>query len=184
VNHCRLRSFSLITSSSGTPTTPRGFATTRTGRPFATNAQGHKITLTGKGAWDPASARATGGGRYIITNRSGGVRTKGRWHATRFISFDMLPGWWGIPGFEEKGWQGPPGSASFSGFLEVGVRLEDRGRGVLTAWCLMPEVPKPGDHISDGISLKGPKFAFTNYRGTERSLEGVMFYSPGDDDGD
>jgi hypothetical protein len=166
----------------GDPNNPTGVRYNSNGRPFALNAEGHKLTLIGKGAWDPASARATGGGRYIITNPSGGVLDKGTWGATRFISFEMLPGWWGIPGFEEKGWQGPPGSASFSGFLKVRVRLEGLGRGVLTAWCLMPEVPKPGDHISDGISLRGPGFRFTDYHGTERSLEGVMFYSPGQDD--
>jgi hypothetical protein len=74
---------------------------------------------------------------------------------------------------------GPPGSASFSGILKVRVKLENRGAGVLTAWCLMPGVAMPGDHVSDGISLRGRRFRFTDYHGTERSMEGVMFYGPG-----
>ena len=72
---------------------------------------------------------------------------------------------------------GPPGSASFSGFLTLKVSLENRGDGVLTAWCLMPDVPKPGKHQGDGISLTGDNLKFTDFSESEMSYEGVMFYS-------
>jgi hypothetical protein len=81
------------------------------------------------------------------------------------------------PDFKEEGWQGPPGSPSFSGFLKVKVHLENEGDGLLTAWCLMPDVPKPDDHKGDGISLTGNDFNFTDFSESEMSLEGVMFYS-------
>jgi hypothetical protein len=81
------------------------------------------------------------------------------------------------PEFKEEGWQGPPGSASFSGFLKLEVSLEDRGDGTLVAWCLMPDVPKPDDHQGDGISLRGDNFEFTDFSESEMSYEGVMFYS-------
>ena len=163
----------------GDPNDPSGVRYHSNGRPFATARDGSRIILSGQGAWDPASARAMGGGEYTIRGPRGAVKTRGAWRATRLVSFLQLAGWWGIPGFEELGWQGPPGSASFSGFLKVRVKLENRGAGVLTAWCLMPGVPMPSDHISDGISLRGRKFRFTDYHGTERSMEGVMFYGPG-----
>jgi hypothetical protein len=162
----------------GDPDDPSGVRYHSNGRPFAKARDGSRIILSGQGAWDPASARATGGGQYTIRGRKGAVRARGAWRVTRFVSFLQLAGWWGIPGFQELGWQGPPGSASFSGFLKLRVRLEGRGAGVLTTWCLMPGVPMPGDHISDGISLRGPKLRFTDYHGTERTLEGVMFYGP------
>jgi hypothetical protein len=164
----------------GDPDNPTGVRYHSNGHPFAKSPNGNKIILRGRGAWDPASRRARGGGSYVIRGRKGAVRAKGTWRVTRFISFKMLPGWWGIPGFVEKGWQGPPGSASFSGFLRVRVRLEDRGKGILRTWCLMPAVPKPGDHVSDGIALRGPRFQFTRYRASERAYpyQGVMFYSP------
>jgi hypothetical protein len=88
------------------------------------------------------------------------------------------------PDFKEKGWQGPPGSPSFSGFLTLKVNLENQGEGTLVAWCLMPQVLKkhphlanPDGHVGDGISLTGGKFDFTNFKENEMSLEGVMFYS-------
>ena len=31
--------------------------------------------------------------------------------------------------------------------------------------------------MGDGISLTGPKFDFTNFKESEMSLEGLMFYS-------
>jgi hypothetical protein len=162
----------------GDPASPTGVRYESDGSPFARNRSGRKLVLTGRGSWDPATARAKGGGRYIIRNANGAVRARGTWRVTRFLSFKMLRGWWGIPGFEERGWQGPLGSASFSGFLRVRVRLENRGPAVLRAWCLMPEAPKPANHVGDGISLRGRKFNFTRYKASERSLEGVMFYSP------
>jgi hypothetical protein len=81
------------------------------------------------------------------------------------------------PQFKEKGWQGPPGSTSFSGFLKLKVHLENQGNGVLTAWCLMPAVSKPDDHQGDGISLTGANLNFTDFSESEMSFEGVMFYS-------
>ena len=43
----------------------------------------------------------------------------------------------------------------------------------------MPGVPKPGDHTSDGISLTGGAFDFSDYREQEstRPPQGLMFYS-------
>src|SRR3712207_7268101 len=50
---------------------------------------------------------------------SGAARAKGTWRVTAFKSFEYFSGWWGLgPDFKEKGWQGPPGSASFSGRSE------------------------------------------------------------------
>jgi hypothetical protein len=135
---------------------PTGVRYHSRGRPFAKARDGSRIILTGQGGWDPVSARATGGVQYTIRGPRGAVKTRGTWRVTRFISFLQLAGWWGIPDFQEQGWQGPAGSASFSGFLKVRVKLEKRGAGVLTAWCLMPGVRMPGDHVSDGISLSGP----------------------------
>jgi hypothetical protein len=86
---------------------------------------------------------------------------------------------WGIPGFVEKGWQGPPGSPSFSGFLELRVTLDGQGTGLLTAWCLMPGVPKPFGHVGDRISLTEGPFHFTDFTESEQTLEGMMFYGPG-----
>jgi len=95
------------------------------------------------------------------------------------MSFRQLPGWWGIENFKEEGWQGPAGSASFSGFLKLRVTLTGRGSGVLRLWCLMLEVPKPKGHVSDGLSFRGSGLRFTDSREQEKGLEGVMFYSPG-----
>jgi hypothetical protein len=111
-------------------------------------------------------------------NATGAITAQGTWEATIFISFEQLPGWWGIPGFVERGWQGPPGSASFAGFLKVEVTLSDQGTGVLTAWCLMATTPMPDGHVSDGISLTGGDFRYTNSTKSEQTLEGVMFYGP------
>ena len=163
----------------GDPKDPTGVRYHSNGRPFAKARNGSRISLAGRGGGDPATARATGSGEYTISGPRGALEARGAWRATRFISFLQLAGWWGIPGFQELGWQGPPGSASFSGFLKVRVKLENRGAGVLTAWCLMPGVAMPGDHVSDGISLRGRRLRFTDYHGTERSMEGVMFYGPG-----
>jgi len=159
------------------PNHPTGVRYKSTGKPTAKAENGSTIALTGKGGWDPAAAEVTGGGRYTIINRKGAVIKAGSWRATRFVSFRQLPGWWGIPGFEERGWQGPPGSSSFSGFLTLKVRLHGLGAGVLKAWCLMPEVPKQPGHVSDGISLTGRNFRFTDSKKQEMSLEGMMFYA-------
>jgi hypothetical protein len=157
----------------GDPNNPSGVRYSSNGTPFAKARDGSSITFSGQGAWDPASRVATGGGTYVIKNRRRTVRERGTWRATRFISFEMLSGWWGIQNFKEEGWQGPPGSASFSGFLT----LPRHGTGVLRLWCLMPGVPKPKGHSSDGISFVGRNLKFTDFREQEKRLEGVMFYS-------
>ena len=85
----------------------------------------------------------------------------------------------GIEGVVEEGWQGPPGSPSFAGFLKVQVALDDGRSGVLTAWCVMAETPHYRGHVSDGISLRGEGLAFTGSSQNEMGLEGVMFYGRG-----
>jgi hypothetical protein len=117
----------------GDPTNPSGVRYESTGHPFAMAPDGSTFTISGRGAWDPPTKRVRGGGDYTITDPSGGLVRSGRWHATRFVNFLQIPGWWGIPGFEESGWQGPPGSSSFSGFLRIRVRLDDGRTGLLTA---------------------------------------------------
>jgi hypothetical protein len=158
---------------------PSGVRYHSNGAPFAKARDGSSIAFTGQGAWDPASRRVTGTGGYVIKDRSGAVKAQGSWRATRFISFLQLPGWWGIQNFREEGWQGPPGSASFSGFLKLRVTLTGRGSGLLNLWCLMPEVPKPKGHVGDGLTFTSRQLKFTRFREQERGLEGVMFYSPG-----
>src|SRR3712207_4989866 len=89
------------------------------GKPFAKAPDGSKVILSGKGGWNPKKDTAKGGGRYTIKDASGAVRAKGTWRVTAFKSFEYFSGWWGLgPDFKEKGWQGPPGSASFSGRSE------------------------------------------------------------------
>jgi hypothetical protein len=162
----------------GDPNDPEGVRYHSDGKPFAKAPDGSKITLSGQGGWDPSSQTAQGGGQYTIEDASGKVTAKGSWQVTDFGSFEQLDGWWGMgPEFKEEGWQGPPGSASFSGFLTLNVNLENQGDGVLTAWCLMPDVPKPDDHQGDGISLTGDNLKFTDFSESEMSYEGVMFYS-------
>lgn len=148
------------------------------GRPFAKAPDGSMLTMSGQGSWDPISRRATGGGQYTITAATGAVTAQGAWRATSLVSFQKLPGWWGMPGLKEEGWQGPPGSVSFSGFLKVNVELDNRGAGVLEMWCLMPDVPLPGDHTSDGIALTGAGLDFSDYHENETAGDqGIMFYS-------
>jgi hypothetical protein len=163
----------------GDPDNPEGVRYHSDGKPFAKAPDGSKVTLSGQGAWNPYTRAAEGGGQYTIEDAEGEVTTKGSWRVSDFTSFEQLDGWWDMgPEFKEEGWQGPPGSASFSGFLTLKVNLENQGDGVLTAWCIMPGVsPKPGDHQGDGISLTGGNFNFTDFRESEMSLEGVMFYS-------
>src|SRR5215212_4556316 len=162
----------------GDPDNPEGVRYHSNGQPFAKAPDGSKIILSGQGGWDPHSKSARGGGQYTIKDASGEVKSQGSWQVTDFVSFEQLDGWWGMgPEFKEEGWQGPPGSPSFSGFLKLNVHLENEGDGLLTAWCLMPDVPKPDDHKGDGISLTGDNFNFTDFSESEMSLEGVMFYS-------
>jgi hypothetical protein len=163
----------------GDPNNPEGVRYHSNGKPFAKAPDGSTLTLSGEGGWNPYSQTAQGGGQYTIEDANGEVTTQGSWRVTDFTSFEQLDGWWAMgPEFIEEGWQGPPGSASFSGFLKLEVNLENQGDGVLTAWCIMPGVsPKPGDHQGDGISLTGGDFNFTDFKESEMSLEGVMFYS-------
>lgn len=162
----------------GDPNDPDGVRYHSDGKPFAKAPDGSKVALSGQGGWDPYSQTAQGGGQYTIEDASGEVTAEGSWQVTDFVSFEQLDGWWGMgPNFKEEGWQGPPGSASFSGFLTLKVSLENQGDGVLVAWCLMPDVSKPDDHQGDGISLTGDDFKFTDFSESEMSYEGVMFYS-------
>jgi hypothetical protein len=169
----------------GDPDNPEGVRYHSNGKPFAKAPDGSKVILSGKGAWNPNSKIAQGGGQYTIKDASGEVKSEGSWRVTDFSSFEQLDGWWGMgPEFREEGWQGPPGSPSFSGFLTLKVNLENQGDGTLVAWCLMPEVLErhphlatPDGHVGDGISLTGGDFKFTDFSENEMSLEGVMFYS-------
>jgi hypothetical protein len=169
----------------GNPNNPSGVRYHNNGKPFAIAPDGSKVILTGKGGWNPKTDTAKGGGHYTIKGSSGAVKAQGSWRVTDFRSFEQFSGWWGLgPNFKEKGWQGPPGSSSFSGFLTLRVSLENQGKGTLVAWCLMPQVLKkhphlanPDGHVGDGISLTGGKFNFTDFSETEMSLEGLMFYS-------
>jgi hypothetical protein len=169
----------------GNPDNPEGVRYHSNGKPFAEAPDGSTVTLSGQGGWDPGSKTAEGGGRYTIRAASGEVTARGSWRVRDFSSFEQFDGWWGMgPEFKEEGWQGPPGSASFSGFLTLKVTLEGQGNGTLVAWCLMPEVlerhphlSNPDGHLGDGISLTGGDFKFKDFGETEMSLEGVMFYS-------
>jgi hypothetical protein len=169
----------------GDPNNPDGVRYHSNGKPSAKAPDGSKVILTGKGGWNPDKDTAKGGGHYTIKGSSGALKAQGSWRVTDFRSFEQFSGWWGLgPDFKEKGWQGPPGSSSFSGFLTLKVSLENQGNGTLVAWCLMPQVLKkhphlanPDGHVGDGISLTGSKFDFTNFKENEMSLEGVMFYS-------
>jgi hypothetical protein len=169
----------------GDPNNPDGVRYHSNGHPSAKAPDGSRVILSGKGGWNPKKDTARGGGHYTIRGSSGAVKAQGSWRVTGFRAFEQFSGWWGLgPNFKEKGWQGPPGSASFSGFLTLKVNLENQGEGTLVAWCLMPQVLKkhphlanPDGHVGDGISLTGGKFDFTNFKENEMSLEGVMFYS-------
>jgi hypothetical protein len=169
----------------GDPDDPEGVRYHSDGKPSAKAPDGSTVTLSGRGGWDPDLETAEGGGRYTIEDASGEVTARGSWRVTNFASFEQFDGWWGMgPGFREEGWQGPPGSTTFSGFLTLEVNLEGQGDGTLVAWCLMPEVlerhphlSNPDGHLGDGISLTGGDFEFTDFSENEMSMEGVMFYS-------
>ena len=170
------------------PTNPSWVRYHNNGKPFAKAPDGSRVILSGKGAWNPKTETAKGGGHYTIKDASGALKAQGSWRVTDFSSFEYLSGWWGLgPDFKEKGWQGPPGSASFSGFLTLKVNLAGQGNGTLVAWCLMaqplkrhPHLVNPDGHVSDGISLTGGKFNFKNFKPNERGgppFDGLMFYS-------
>lgn len=150
------------------------------GASIARSPGGSTLVITGKGGWDPVSGTAAGGGHYVVKGRGGGVIVRGAWRATRFISFMQLPGW--LPaGTQEDGRQGPGGAVSFSGIVKLAVALEQRGRGILTAWCMLsPEAQKAAGRWWDGVTLVGPRLRFTNFKANEgRAAGGVMFYGPG-----
>jgi hypothetical protein len=169
----------------GDPNNPSGVRYHNYGHPSAKAPDGSKVILSGKGGWNPKKDTAKGGGHYTIKGSSGAVKAQGSWRVTDFSSFEYFDGWWGLgPDFKEKGWQGPPGSSSFSGFLTLKVNLRNQGEGTLVAWCLMdvalkrhPHLANPDGHVGDGISLTGGKFDFTNFKENEMSSEGLMFYS-------
>src|SRR5215203_1074307 len=131
----------------GDPNDPFGVRYHSDGKPSAKAPNGSKVILSGKGGWNPKKDTAKGGGHYTIKGPSGTVKAQGSWRVTGFRSFEHFGGWWGLgPDFKEKGWQGSPGSSSFSGFLTLKVSLENRGEGTLVAWCLMPQVLKRHPH--------------------------------------
>src|SRR5215211_6941855 len=110
----------------GDPNNPSGVRYHNNGKPFAKAPDGSKVILTGKGGWNPKKDTAKGGGHYTIMNASGAIRAQGSWRVKEFRAFEQFSGWWGMgPNFKEKGWQGPPGSSSFSGFLTLKVSLEN-----------------------------------------------------------
>jgi hypothetical protein len=117
----------------GNPQKPEAVRYHSTGHPFAKASNGDTVILSGTGAWDPKLRSASGGGEYAIKSAKGAVTAQGTWRVTDFISFEQLSGWWD-PGFKELGWQGPPGSVSFPGFLTLRVDLGKQGTGVLMAW--------------------------------------------------
>src|ERR687889_2890092 len=106
----------------GDPNNPDGVRYHSNGKPSAKASDGSKVILSGKGGWNPKTDSAEGGGHYTIRGSSGAVKAQGSWRVTDFRAFEQFSGWWGMgPDFKEKGWQGPPGSASFSGFLTLKV---------------------------------------------------------------
>lgn len=160
----------------GDPNNPSGVRYHSDGHPWANASDGSSVTLSGQGGWDPLKARAEGDGQYVMKDPVGAVKAQGKWEVTNFMSFVQWPGW--LPaGFKEEGWQGPPGSSSFAGNLTVSVNLENLGNGVLSVWCIMPTTPMPPGHVSDGLSLTGGNFNFTDYRSQELGSEGNMFYT-------
>ena len=172
----------------GDPNNPSGVRYHSDGKPSAKAPNGSEVILSGKGGWNPKNDTAKGGGHYTIKGPSGAIKAQGSWRVTDFRRFEQFSGWWGLgPDFKEKGWQGPPGSASFSGFLTLKVNLAGMGKGTLVAWCLMPEplernphLVNPDGHVSDGISLTVGKFKFMNFKENERGgppYDGLMFYS-------
>src|SRR5688500_11704175 len=66
----------------GDPNNPDGVRYHSNGQPFAKAPDGSKITLSGKGGWDPSSQTAQGGGQYTIEDASGEVKAEGSWQVT------------------------------------------------------------------------------------------------------
>jgi hypothetical protein len=163
----------------GDPDSPHTVRYHSDGAVLTKSGDGSSITMTGRGSWDPYTGEAAGGGSFVMKNPAGATTTKGRWRATRFISFHQVAGFWGFPIMEEL-WQGPRGSPTFSGFLKLRVELDGVGNALLTAWCAMPEAVKAMNRDDDGITLVGPGFRFTNWKANQKGpWGGLMFYGPG-----
>ena len=144
----------------------------------ASAPDGSMMLLTGQGGWDPATGRAVGGGDYTLTGPSGGT-LHGHWRAKEFVAFEYLDGRW--DGEKIDGWQGPPGSVTFSGFLVLTVDLDLLGDAILHTWCVPPEViDKPPGYTHDGMSLTSMlpnPLTLTPLNFTQASQGVVIFYS-------
>ena len=79
----------------GDPNNPSGVRYHSNGKPFAIEPDGSKVILSGKGAWNPKTDIAKGGGHYTIKDSSGAVKTEGSWRVKDFRSFEQFSGWWG-----------------------------------------------------------------------------------------
>ena len=79
----------------GDPNDPDRVRYHSTGKPSAKVPDGSKVTLSGKGGWDPTSKTAQGGGRYTIKDALGAVTARGSWQVNGFGSFEQFDGWWG-----------------------------------------------------------------------------------------
>ena len=55
---------------------PEGVNYTSDGQPSAKAADGSAITMTGQGAWNPASQAADGGGQYTVKDANGAVAAR------------------------------------------------------------------------------------------------------------
>jgi hypothetical protein len=152
------------------------------GTPVAASADGSRMTLAGRGGWDPVTQRAAGGGNFAIEDANAKLVARGAWRAKRFLSFEQLPGWWSRDLHpRELGWQGPRGSQTFTGELRLQVEFDGGGAAVLTMWCTMsPEAQTAMRRDWDGFTLVGAGVRFTGWRVNRQRLEGgVMFYGPG-----
>src|ERR687894_500475 len=61
----------------GDPNNPDGVRYHSNGKPSAKAPNGSKITLSGKGGWNPKSGTAKGGGHYTIKGASGAGKAQG-----------------------------------------------------------------------------------------------------------
>ena len=131
---CPTRSFSLTTNCLAIRTTLMGSGITPTANPLPKRLMAPRSSLQVRAG---GTQRQTPP-RAVVTIPSRAPRERkaqGSWRVTDFRSFEQLSGWWGLgPNFKEKGWQGPPGSSSFSGFLTLKVSLENQGDATLVAW--------------------------------------------------
>ena len=61
----------------GDPNNPSGVRYHNNGKPFANAPDGSKVILSGKGAWNPKTDTAKGGGHYTIKGSSGAIKAHG-----------------------------------------------------------------------------------------------------------